>query len=235
MVRKLAKRYSQAVSLLESGTEYSVDEAIGKLLAMPSAKFDETVEVAARLGVDPKHAEQVVRGTVILPHGLGKKVTVVVIAKGAKVTEAETAGADIVGGDEIVDKIKGGWLEFDVCITTPDMMGSVGKLGKVLGPRGLMPNPKSGTVTMDLEKAVKEAKAGKIEFRVDKAGIVHAPLGKRSFSADLLTDNFTAFYRAIMQAKPAVAKGQYVRSLTVSSTMSPGIKVDRTSAQAIIT
>jgi large subunit ribosomal protein L1 len=232
---KLAKRYGQAVSLLENGAEYSVGDAIGKLLEMPNAKFDETVEVAARLSVDPRHADQVVRGTVIMPHGLGKQVTVLVIAKGPKAAEAEAAGADIVEGDEIVQKINSGWFEFDVCITTPDMMGTVGKLGKVLGPRGLMPNPKSGTVTMDLEKAVKEAKAGKIEFRVDKAGIVHAPLGKKSFSADALTDNFTAFYRAIMQAKPAASKGQYVRSLTVSSTMGPGVKVDRSSAQALLT
>jgi large subunit ribosomal protein L1 len=235
MAPKVSRRYSQAVGLIERGTEYLVGEAIEKLLAMPGADFDETVEVAARLGVDSRHADQVVRGTVILPHGLGKQVTVVVIARGPKTTEAEEAGADIVGSEEIIEKINGGWFDFDVCITTPDMMGLVGKLGKLLGPRGLMPNPKSGTVTMDIGKAVNEAKAGKIEFRVDKAGIVHAPLGKKSFSADALTDNFTAFYRAIVQARPAAAKGQYVRSLTISTTMSPGVKVDRASAQALIT
>lgn len=235
MAPKVSRRYSQAVGLIERGTEYLVGEAIEKLLAMPAADFDETVEVAVRLGVDSRHADQVVRGTVILPHGLGKQVTVVVIARGPKTTEAEEAGADIVGSEEIIEKINGGWFDFDVCITTPDMMGLVGKLGKLLGPRGLMPNPKSGTVTMDIGKAVNEAKAGKIEFRVDKAGIVHAPLGKKSFSADALTDNFTAFYRAIVQARPAAAKGQYVRSLTISTTMSPGVKVDRASAQALIT
>lgn len=235
MAPKVSRRYSQAVGLIERGTEYLVGEAIEKLLAMPGADFDETVEVAVRLGVDSRHADQVVRGTVILPHGLGKQVTVVVIARGLKTTEAEEAGADIVGSEEIIEKINGGWFDFDVCITTPDMMGLVGKLGKLLGPRGLMPNPKSGTVTMDIGKAVNEAKAGKIEFRVDKAGIVHAPLGKKSFSADALTDNFTAFYRAIVQARPAAAKGQYVRSLTISTTMSPGVKVDRASAQALIT
>jgi len=234
MARKVSKRYGQSMGLIDRETEYSVEEAIAKLLQMPSASFDETVEMAARLGVDPRHADQVVRGTVVLPHGLGKQVTVVVIARSPKATEAEGAGADEVGAEEIVEKINGGWLDFDVCITTPDMMGLVGKLGKLLGPRGLMPNPKSGTVTMDVEKAVKEAKAGKIEFRVDKAGIVHVPLGKRSFSAQALTDNFTALYRAIIQARPASAKGQYVRSLTISSTMSPGVKVDRTSAQALV-
>lgn len=234
MARKVSKRYGQAMGLIDRVTEYSVVEAIAKLLQMPGASFDETVEMAARLGVDPRHADQVVRGTVVLPHGLGKHVTVVVIARSPKTAEAEGAGADVVGAEEIVEKIDGGWFDFDVCITTPDMMGLVGKLGKLLGPRGLMPNPKSGTVTMDIEKAVKEAKAGKIEFRVDKAGIVHAPLGKKSFSAQALTDNFTALYRAIIQARPASAKGQYVRSLTISTTMSPGVKVDRTSAQALV-
>jgi len=234
MARKVSKRYGQAMGLIDRVTEYSVLEAIAKLLQMPGASFDETVEMAARLGVDPRHADQVVRGTVVLPHGLGKHVTVVVIARSPKTAEAEGAGADVVGAEEIVEKIDGGWFDFDVCITTPDMMGLVGKLGKLLGPRGLMPNPKSGTVTMDIEKAVKEAKAGKIEFRVDKAGIVHAPLGKKSFSAQALTDNFTALYRAIIQARPASAKGQYVRSLTISTTMSPGVKVDRTSAQALV-
>ncbi len=229
-----SKRYREAAAMLEQGMEYSVGEAIKKLIEFPAASFDETVEVAARLGVDPRHADQVVRGTVVLPHGLGKSVKVVVIARGPKATEAEEAGADEVGVDELVEKIQGGWFEFDICITTPDMMGTVGKLGKVLGPRGLMPNPKSGTVTMDIAKAVNEAKAGKIEFRVDKAGIVHAPLGKKSFSADALMDNFSAFYRAILHARPSAAKGQYVRSLIVSTTMGPGVKVDRASAQALV-
>lgn len=229
-----SKRYREAAAKLEQGMEYSVGEAIKKLLEFPAASFDETVEVAARLGVDPRHADQVVRGTVVLPHGLGKSVKVVVIARGPKATEAEEAGADEVGADELVEKIQGGWFDFDICITTPDMMGTVGKLGKVLGPRGLMPNPKSGSVTMDIAKAVNEAKAGKIEFRVDKAGIVHAPLGKKSFSADALMDNFSAFYRAIQHARPSAAKGQYVRSLTVSTTTGPGVKVDRASAQALV-
>jgi large subunit ribosomal protein L1 len=234
MARKHSRRYQQGAAVTEEGVEYEVSQAMDMLLQMPAASFDETVEVVARLNVDPRHADQVVRGTVVLPHGLGKTVRVVVLARGPKATEAEQAGADAVGADDIVEKITGGWFDFDVCITTPDMMGVVGRLGKVLGPRGLMPNPKAGTVTMDIEKAVKEAKAGKIEFRVDKSGIVHAPLGKRSFTADKLADNFAAFYRAVMQAKPAAAKGTYVRSLTISSTMSPGLRIDRASAQAIV-
>ena len=229
-----SRRYQEGAALVERGEEYGIEEAVDLLLQMPGASFDETVEITARLGVDPRHADQVVRGTVVLPHGLGKSLRVVVIARGPKATEAEQAGADAVGAEDLVEKIEGGWFEFDVCITTPDMMGLVGKMGRILGPRGLMPNPKSGTVTMDIEKAVQEAKAGKIEFRVDKSGIVHAPLGKRSFTADKLVDNFTAFFRAIMQAKPAAAKGTYVRNLTLSSTMSPSVKIDRTSAQALI-
>lgn len=234
MSRETSRRYQSAVAQIEQGREYSVSEAMSKLLDFKGTSFDETVEIAVRLGVDPRHADQVVRGTVVLPHGLGKSVKVVVIARGPKATEAEEAGADMVGADEVIDQINGGWFDFDVCITTPDMMGMVGKLGKVLGPRGLMPNPKSGTVTMDIGKAVNEAKAGKIEFRVDKAGIVHAPLGKKSFSSEALIDNFSAFYRAILQSKPAAAKGQYIRSLTVSTTMSPGLKIDRASAQTLV-
>jgi large subunit ribosomal protein L1 len=230
-----SRRYDESTAVLEPGAEYPVAEGIGKLLDFKPARFDETVEVAVRLGVDPRHADQVVRGTVVLPHGLGKQVTVAVIARGPKATEAEEAGADVVGAEDLAEKIEGGWMEFDVCITTPDMMGLVGKLGRVLGPRGLMPNPKAGTVTMDIDKAVSDAKAGKIEFRVDKNGIVHAPLGKRSFTADQLTDNFTAFYRAIIGAKPASAKGVYVKSLVISSTMSPGIKLDRASALSLVT
>jgi large subunit ribosomal protein L1 len=234
MAYKHSKRFRQALALLEPEHEYPVAEAITTLLAMPPASFDETVEVAARLGVDPRHADQVVRGTVVLPHGLGKSVRVLVITRGPKATEAQEAGADMVGAEDVVEKINGGWMEFDVCITTPDMMGMVGRLGRVLGPRGLMPNPKSGTVTMDVARAVRDAKAGKIEFRVDKAGIIHAPLGKKSFPADKLVDNFTAFFRALMQAKPAAAKGTYVRSLTLSSTMSPGLRIDRSSAQSLV-
>jgi large subunit ribosomal protein L1 len=234
MAYKHSKRFRQALALVEPDHEYPVVEAITTLLSMPPAGFDETVEVAARLGVDPRHADQVVRGTVVLPHGLGKSVRVLVIARGPKATEAQEAEADLVGAEDVVEKINGGWMDFDVCITTPDMMGMVGRLGRVLGPRGLMPNPKSGTVTMDVARAVRDAKAGKIEFRVDKAGIVHAPLGKRSFPAEKLVDNFTAFFRAIMQARPAAAKGTYVRSLILSSTMSPGLRVDRSSAQSLV-
>ena len=230
----MAKRYSESAGQIDPGMEYSISEAIEKLLQFPKVAFDETVEVAVRLSVDPRHADQVVRGTVVLPHGLGKSVNVLVIARGPKASEAEEAGADTVGAEEIVEKITGGWFGFDVCITTPDMMGVVGKLGKVLGPRGLMPNPKSGTVTMDIAKAVNEAKAGKIEFRVDKAGVVHAPLGKKSFTAETILDNFSAFFRSIVQAKPASAKGTYIRSLILSTTMSPGVRVDRTSAHALV-
>jgi large subunit ribosomal protein L1 len=234
MTQRHSRRYDEGATLVEPGAEYNIQEAVEKLLQMPAASFDETVEVTARLGVDSRHADQVVRGTVVLPHGLGKSVRVAVIARGPKATEAEAAGADVVGTEDLVEKIEGGWFEFDVCITTPDMMGLVGKIGRTLGPRGLMPNPKAGTVTMDIGKAVQDAKAGKIEFRVDKSGIVHAPLGKRSFPADKLVDNFAAFYRAIMQAKPAATKGTYVRSLTLSSTMSPSVKIDRASAQTLV-
>jgi len=191
------------------------------------AKFDETVEVAVRLGVDPRHADQVVRGTVVLPAGTGKSVRVAVIAVGEKAREAEAAGADAVGV-ELVQKIKDGWLEFDVLIATPDQMGQVGQLGRVLGPRGLMPNPKAGTVTFDLARAVKEVKAGKIEFRVDKAGNVHAAIGKVSFSADALNENFTAFIDQIVRSKPAASKGVYIKNLAISSTMGPGVTIDTT-------
>jgi large subunit ribosomal protein L1 len=191
------------------------------------AKFDETVEIAVRLGVDPRHADQVVRGTVVLPAGTGKTVRVAVIAVGDKAREAEAAGADFVG-PELLPKIKEGWMEFDVLIATPDQMGQVGQLGRVLGPRGLMPNPKAGTVTMDVTRAVREVKAGKIEFRVDKSGNVHAPIGKVSFNADALAENFTAFMDQIMRAKPAASKGVYVRNVVVSSTMGPGVTIDTT-------
>jgi large subunit ribosomal protein L1 len=193
---------------------------------MATAKFDETVEVAMRLGVDPKHADQMVRGTVVLPHGLGKSKKVCVIASGEKVKEAEQAGAEHVGGDELVARIQEGWLDFDALIATPDMMKSVGKLGKVLGPKGLMPNPKTGTVTFDLSKAVLEIKAGKVEFRVDKTSIIHTPVGKASFSAEKLIENARTLIDSVVKAKPAAAKGKYVRSISISSTMGPGVSLD---------
>jgi large subunit ribosomal protein L1 len=193
---------------------------------MPAAKFDESVDLSFRLGVDPKHADQMVRGAVVLPHGIGKTVRVAVFAKGEREREAREAGADVVGAEDLVERVQGGWMEFDTAIATPDLMGQVGRLGKVLGPRGLMPNPKLGTVTFDVSRAVREAKAGKIEFRVDKAGNVHTPVGKRSFNEQQLRDNAMALIEAIVRAKPAAAKGTYLRSLTVSSTMSPGVPVD---------
>jgi large subunit ribosomal protein L1 len=196
------------------------------------AKFDETVEVAMRLGVDPKHADQMVRGTVVLPHGLGKSKRVIAIASGDKVREAREAGADEVGGDDLVQKIQGGWMEFDAVVATPDMMKSVGKLGKVLGPRGLMPNPKTGTVTLDVARAVREVKAGKVEFRVDKTGIIHCPVGKVSFAAEKLAENAQALIASILKAKPATAKGRYVRSIVISSTMGPGVPIDLASVEA---
>ena len=196
------------------------------------AKFDETVEVSMRLGVDPKHADQMVRGTVVLPHGLGKSKRVIVIASGDKVREGREAGADEVGGDDLVQKIQGGWMDFEAVIATPDMMKSVGKLGKVLGPHGLMPNPKTGTVTLDVAKAVKEVKAGKVEFRVDKTGIIHSPIGKVSFEAGKLAENAHALIQSVLKAKPASAKGRYVRSIVVSSTMGPGFSIDLASVEA---
>ena len=205
---------------------YTLEDAIPLVQKIKFAKFDETVELAFRLGVDPKHADQMVRGTVVLPFGLGKTKRVLAIAGGEKQTEAREAGADFVGGDEMVEKIQGGWMEFDAVVATPDMMRAVGKLGKVLGPRGLMPNPKTGTVTVDVARAIQEIKAGKVEFRVDKTGIIHAPFGKRSFGAEKLTENAHALVNAVMRAKPAAAKGKYVKSVSVSSTMGPGIKVD---------
>ncbi len=224
-MRAHGKRYRAAVGTLEPRKLYPPREAVERVQASAYAKFDESVDVAVRLGVDPKHADQIVRGTVSLPHGTGKKIRVLVIAQGDKAKEAEAAGADFVGVD-YVQKIKDGWLDTDVIVATPDVMGQLGPLGKVLGPRGLMPNPKAGTVTMDVARAVKELKAGKIEFRVDKSGIVHAPIGKRSFAADALTENLQTFMEAIVRAKPAAAKGHYIRSVTVSSTMGPGVPLD---------
>jgi len=220
------KKYEKSREQLESGKRYALREAMDILTNMGKAKFDETVDAAIRLGVDPKHADQMVRGSVALPHGLGKAVRVLVFAKGEKEKEAQDAGADFVGSDDLMEKIKGGWLDFDRVVATPDMMGSVGKLGKVLGPRGLMPNPKVGTVTFDVGKVVKELKAGKVEFRVEKAGIVHSPFGKVSFGADKLYDNFMALIETIIKLKPASSKGTYLKTISLSTTMGPGVKVD---------
>ena len=224
-MRRHGKRYNQAAEGRDPNVRFEPREAIARLKSVPKAKFDETVDIAVRLGVDPRHADQIVRGTVVLPHGTGKKVRVLVITQGEKVKEAEAAGADFIG-TEYVQKIKDGWLDVDVIVATPDVMGQMGQLGRVLGPRGLMPNPKAGTVTMDVTKAIKDIKAGKIEFRVDKTGNVHAPIGKRSFSAEQLEANYQAFMDTIVRAKPAAAKGTYVRTVAVSSTMSPGFRID---------
>ena len=219
------KKYAAAVAKVDRSKAYSIKDAVETVKSASFAKFNETVDVAVRLGVDPRHADQIVRGTVVLPHGTGKAVRVLVITQGERVKEAEAAGADFVG-IEYIQKLKDGWLECDVIVATPDVMGQLGQLGKVLGPRGLMPNPKAGTVTMDVTKAVREIKAGKIEFRVDKTGNVHAPIGKVKFSADQLADNLAAFMDTIARAKPAAAKGIYIRSATVSSTMGPGVRID---------
>jgi large subunit ribosomal protein L1 len=220
------KKYRNAEKLRDIAAAYQPRQALEIVKKASFAKFDETVEVAVRLGVDPKHADQVVRGTVVLPAGTGKSVRVLVIATGDKAREAESAGADMVGTDEYINKIKDGWVDFDVLIATPDQMGKLGQLGRVLGPRGLMPNPKAGTVTMDVTRAVRETKAGKIEFRVDKAGNVQAPIGKVSFPIESLETNFNAFMDQIVRAKPATAKGVYVRNVSVSSSMGPGVNVD---------
>jgi len=219
------KKFRAAVARVDRTRDYGLDEAVALVKAAAFAKFDETVDAAVRLGVDPRHADQVVRGTVVLPHGTGKSVRVLVVAQGDKAKEAETAGADFVG-TEFIQKLKDGWLECDVIVATPDVMGQLGALGRILGPRGLMPNPKAGTVTMDVARAVREIKAGKIEFRVDKTGNVHAPIGKVSFSASQLRDNLAAFLDTILKAKPSAAKGTYLRSATISSTMGPGVRLD---------
>ena len=211
---------------------YLIEEAVPLLQSLKFAKFDETVEMTMRLGVDPKHADQMVRGTVVLPHGLGRSKKVIVIASGDKQKEAQDAGADDVGGEEIVQKIQGGWMDFEAVVATPDMMREVGKLGRVLGPRGLMPNPKTGTVTLDVAKAVEEIKAGKVEYRVDKAGVVHAPIGKTSFDEQKLIENATALAASVLKAKPVAAKGKYVKSVNLSSTMGPGIPIDTVSVEA---
>ncbi|MBA2259375.1 MAG: 50S ribosomal protein L1 [Acidobacteria bacterium] len=226
-MRKRGKKFAAARQQVPE-RPHTLEDAVPLMQKVKFAKFDETVELAMRLGVDPKHADQMVRGTVVLPHGLGKSKKVLAIAGAEKQKEATEAGADYVGGEEIVDKIQGGWMDFDAVVATPDMMRAVGKLGKVLGPRGLMPNPKTGTVTPDIAKAVREIKAGKVEFRVDKTGIVHAPVGKVSFPADKLIENAHALVDSVVKAKPPAAKGKFLRSVTMSSTMGPGILIDTT-------
>jgi large subunit ribosomal protein L1 len=220
------KKYRGAVEKVDRGEALGIQDALARVKELAYAKFDETVEIAMRLGVDPKHADQMVRGTIVLPHGTGRTSRVAVFASGEKIKEAEDAGADVVGGEDLAAKVEGGWLDFDAVVATPDMMRVVGKLGRVLGPRGLMPNPKTGTVTFDVARAVEDIKAGKVEFRVDKSGIVHAPLGKVSFELDQLRANADALISAVLKAKPAAAKGKYVKTATVSSTMGPGVPVD---------
>ena len=222
---KHGKKYSDSVKAFDLAKTYDAGEAIGVMLETAKAKFDETVEFHVRLGVDPRQADQQVRGVLVLPNGTGKTKRVLVVAKGAKADAALAAGADFVGAEELIAKIQGGWFDFDVMITTPDMMGMVGRIGRILGPKGLMPNPKSGTVTMDVEKAIKEVKAGKVEYRLDKTAIIHCPIGKKSFGKEKLAENYTALMDAIIKAKPATAKGQYVKSITLASTMGPGVKV----------
>ena len=226
---KKGKRYVEAAKLVDRTATYEVEEAVSLVKKSASAKFDETIEAHLRLGVDGRHADQQVRGAVVLPHGTGKTIRVLVFAKGDKVDEALAAGADFVGGEELIPKIQNeGWFDFDVVVATPDMMGVVGRLGRVLGPKGLMPNPKAGTVTMDVTKAVNDIKAGKIEYRLDKANIIHVPIGKASFTEEQLADNFNTLIDAVTKAKPSAAKGQYYRSVTISSTMGPGVKLNTT-------
>ena len=224
---KKGKRYVESAKLVDRTNLYDVEEAVSIIKKTANAKFDETIEAHIKLGVDGRHAEQQIRGAVVLPHGTGKTVRVLVFAKGTKVDEAQAAGADFVGGEELIPKIQNeGWLDFDVVVATPDMMGVVGRLGRVLGPKGLMPNPKAGTVTMDVTKAINDIKAGKIEYRLDKTNIIHVPVGKASFTEEQLADNFHTLMGAIVKAKPAAAKGQYLRSVTITSTMGPGIKLN---------
>lgn len=225
-MEKTSKRYAEAVKKVDKTKVYSSDDAIKLAKEIKSAKFDETVDLAFRLGVDPRHADQMIRGAIALPAGTGKTVRVVVITSGTKLTESEAAGADFVGGEDIINKIAGGWLDFDRVIASPDMMSKLGKIARLLGPRGLMPNPKLGTVTTDVAAAVKEQKAGKVEYRTEKNGIIHVPIGKSSFTADQLKQNYTTVLTAIVRAKPTSAKGTYIKSLTLSTTMGPGIKID---------
>ena len=232
-MRKHGKKFMAACTQVAADRTYTIEDAIPLVQKVKFAKFDETVELTLRLGVDPKHADQMVRGTVVLPHGLGKTKRVLVIAGPDKQKDATDAGADTVAGEEVVDKIMGGWVDFDAVVATPDMMRAVGRLGKVLGPRGLMPNPKTGTVTTDIAKAVKEIKAGKVEFRVDKTGIVHAPIGKWSFETAKLVANAHALVDSVVKAKPSAAKGKYLKSVTVSSTMGPGVRIDTTAVETV--
>lgn len=231
---KTGKKHIEAKQKVDRELRYQVPAAIEAAVSVAHAKFDESLDIAVRLGVDPRHADQMVRGTCVLPHGTGKTVRVLVFAKGEKEKEALEAGADFVGAEDLVEKIKGGWLEFDKAVATPDMMGLVGKMGKILGPRGLMPNAKTGTVTPDVTRAVTELKAGKIDFRVDKAGIVHAPLGKVSFGPEKLVENLAAFFDSIMRLKPSAAKGTYLRTIAVSSTMGPGVKIDPLAVKEVL-
>lgn len=226
-MRKYSKKFKESFKAFDKAKMHDVTEAVEVLKQLPAAKFDETVELHVKLGVDSRHADQQVRGAVVLPHGTGKTKKVLVFAKGEKVTEAEKAGADFVGGEDMVEKIqKENWFEFDVVVATPDMMGVVGRLGRVLGPKGLMPNPKSGTVTFELERAINDIKAGKVEYRLDKTNIIHVPVGKRSFESEKLTDNLKALLDAVVKAKPAASKGQYLKSITLTSTMGPGIRIN---------
>jgi large subunit ribosomal protein L1 len=225
-MKKLSPKYIEATKKIDKSKLYSVREAIALIKSTAFAKFDETIDLAFRLGIDPRHADQMVRGAIVMPSGTGKKTTVVVITAGEKLSEAEKAGADFVGGEDMINKIAGGWMEFDRVIATPDMMGKIGKIARILGPRGLMPNPKLGTVTTDIVKAISEQKAGKVEYRADKNGIVHVPIGKKSFTDEQLTENFRAVCGAILRAKPSSAKGTYMRTLAISATMSPGLRID---------
>jgi large subunit ribosomal protein L1 len=225
---RLGKKMKSALEKVDAAKRYRLEEAMSLVRETKYTKFDESVDIAIRLGVDPSKADQMIRGSVVLPGGTGKVSRIVVFAKGEKELEAKEAGADYIGADDLVAKIKGGWMDFDVAVATPDMMGTVGKLGKLLGPRGLMPNPKSGTVTFDVKGAIKEIRAGKVEFRVDKSGVIHAPLGKSNFDADKLLSNAKAFLETILRLKPAAVKGTYIKSISVSTTMGPGIKVDET-------
>jgi large subunit ribosomal protein L1 len=227
-MKKHGKKFRTALEKIEFGRKYTLEDGVAKVKEIAFAKFDETVELTMWLGVDPRKADQLVRGTIVLPHGLGKSKTVLVIAQGEKIKEAEEAGADFVGGDDMVDKIKGGWLDFDAVISTPDMMRSVGQLGKVLGPRGLMPNPKTGTVTFDVKTAVQETKAGKVEYRVDKTGVIHVPVGKVSFDPEKIQENARSLIDAVVKAKPTTAKGKYVKKVNLAATMGPGVLLDET-------
>lgn len=233
MPRKRAPKYLEAAKQVDSNKQYSVDEAFELLQKVSFAKFDETVDLAFRLGVDPRHADQMIRGAIVMPAGTGKETKVLVITSGEKIAEAEKAGADFVGSDDIVTKIQGGWMEFDRVIATPEMMGKIGRVARILGPRGLMPNPKLGTVTTDVSKAVKEQKSGKVEYRTEKTGIVHLPIGKKSFGKERLLENFKAITNQIVKAKPASSKGTYIKSLVVSTSMGPGIKIDAMDASTV--